>query len=94
MGVQLARIGVQVTRMKSNALFLKPEYLFRYLRKGYVSQENYDALIKRSPQTQPQRRIKHPENQRQHQDQCWQYPAAIKAGGVAGVVLAAAGRSG
>lgn len=39
----------KLSRMKSNALFLKPDYLFRYLRKGNVSQENYDASIKRSP---------------------------------------------
>lgn len=52
MGVQDAGIGVQVARMKSNALFFQPTYVFRSLRKGYVSEENDNASNTRSFKTQ------------------------------------------
>lgn len=52
MGVQIARIGVQVARIPPNALFIKPDYPFRLFWKGNVSKENSNAKIKRSPQTE------------------------------------------
>lgn len=54
MRVQDAGTGVQVARMKSNALFFQPMYVFRYLRKGYVSQENDNASNTRSFKTEPE----------------------------------------
>jgi hypothetical protein len=61
-------------------LFIQPDYPFRLLWKEYVGKENSNAKIKRSTQTHLQRRIKHPEDQCQHQNQCWQYPKHLKTG--------------
>jgi hypothetical protein len=59
---------VQIARIQSNALFIQPDYPFRLLWKEYVGKENSNAKMKRSTPTQLQRRIKHPEDQCQHQN--------------------------
>jgi hypothetical protein len=51
---------VQVARIFPNALFIKSDYPFHLLWNRYVSEENSNAKIKRSTQTQLQRRIKYP----------------------------------
>jgi hypothetical protein len=66
MGVQVARMTVQIARIPPNVLFLQSDYSFRLLWKEYVGKENSNAKIKRSTPTQLQRRIKHPEDQCQH----------------------------
>lgn len=47
-GVQHARIAVQVARIPPNALFIQSDYPFRPFWKGYVSKENSNAKFKRS----------------------------------------------
>jgi transposase len=73
-------MNVQVARIIPNALFIQPDYPSRLLWIRYVSEENSHAKITRSTQTQLQRRIKHPENQCQHQDQCRQHSKYLKTG--------------
>jgi hypothetical protein len=50
-GVQVARMGVQVAGILPNALFIQSDYPFRLLWKEYVSEENCNAKITRSTQT-------------------------------------------
>jgi hypothetical protein len=90
-GVQVARMTVQVARIIPNALFIKPDYPYHLLWKRYVSEENSNAKIKRSTQAQLLRRIKHPENQCQHQNQCRQHPKHPKDGRAIENHLAATG---
>jgi hypothetical protein len=90
-GVQVARMTVQIARIPPNALFIQSDYPFCLLWKEYVSEENSNAKIKRSTQAQLQRRIKYPKNQCEHQNQCRQHPKYLEIGRAAENNLAATG---
>lgn len=73
---------VQVTGIPPNALFIQSDYP---LWKEYVSEENSNAKITRSTQTQLQRQFKYSKNQ------CWQHPKYLEIGRAAENNLAATG---
>lgn len=52
MGVQVARMTVQIAGIPPNALFIQSDYPLYLLWKEYVSEENSHAKITRSTQTQ------------------------------------------